>query len=500
MNSYQSAFLLAIVAFVALVLGLMAGLSLVTPDLWGLVAERPVIAVLLVALFVSGFMLCGIMLLYQRKRFMERLADLGCCVSHICDTNDATVRLDVGVAGDELDLLTVNINKMLTSLEASRQKKHENEQRYRILFERAPDSIFVVTVDNGRAGGIVAANQAAVDQHGYSNDELCSMSLSDLDTEESQKVSAGLMPRIMRGEWVTAELMHRRKDGGLLPLEAHAGLVSIRERSYLLCFARDITARKSAEEADRKYMDQFRQINAELARKANELETANRELESFNYSVSHDMRGPLTRISGYCQLMLDEPENLDPAYRDYLSRIYESSCWLDEMIDAMLKLSQLVRAEFTPREVDLSRLCENALLELSQAEPGRKVEADIMPGVTAEGDANLLRIAMANLVGNAWKYSAGREPTRIAFGVDIGQQPPVYYIRDNGVGFDMKDAGRLFRVFTRLHTHTSFVGSGIGLATVQRIIIRHGGKIWAESELGKGAAFYFTLVGDKTAA
>lgn len=457
MNSYQNAFLLAVGAFVA------------------------------------GFMLCGIMLLYLRMRFMQRLAGMGYCVKRICETNDVSMRLDIGAAGDEMDQLAVNINRMLNSFEASRQKKQENELRYRILFERAPDSIFVVAVDNGRAGGIVAANQAAVDKHGYSMEELCTMSMSDLNTPESNLVSADLMPRIMNGDWVNAEIWHRRKDGTLLPLDVHAGLVGLKGHDYILCFERDITAHKAAEEADRRYMEQFRQINAELARKANELEAANRELESFNYSVSHDMRGPLTRISGYCQLLLDEPENLDPTHRDYVTRIYESSCWLDEMIDAMLKLSQLVRVEFIPQEVDLSTLCENALLELSQAEPDRKVEINIMPGIMAEGDANLLRIAMTNLAGNAWKYSAGREPAIIEFGVEGGQQTPVFYIRDNGVGFDMKDAGRLFRVFTRLHSQISFAGSGIGLATVQRIINRHGGKIWAESEPGEGATFYFTI-------
>lgn len=457
--------------------------------------EKSIISYLMISLFAAWLVLCSVMLLFFRKTILARMSALGASVRRVCANPDFSGRLVLGDDRDEFDGLAANINSMLDSLETSRQQMRENEQRYRILFERAPDSIFVVAIEDGRIGRIVAANQAAIDQHGYTLDELRSMNMADLNTPESNEVSGRLTEQISRGEWVTEELWRRRKDGTSFPLEVHAGLVSVKGHNLFLCFDRDITARKKVEAADRIYMEQFRQINTELARKANDLEAANRELEAFNYSVSHDMRGPLTRISGYCQLMLDDAGNLEPSHREYLARIYESSCWLDEMIDAMLKLSQLVRAEFVPRQVDLSAVCKDALRELSMGEPDRLLEADISPGVIAEGDANLLKIALVNLVSNAWKYSSGREVTRIEFGVRNQQQQLVYYIRDNGVGFDMKDAGRLFRVFTRLHTQARFAGSGIGLATVQRIITRHGGKIWAEGEPDKGAVFFFTIGG-----
>jgi light-regulated signal transduction histidine kinase (bacteriophytochrome) len=302
------------------------------------------------------------------------------------------------------------------------------------------------------------------------------------------------MGRVIAGEWVTFELWHFRKDGSQFPLEVHAGPFRMRGRNYILGFDRDITSRKLTEESDRLYLEQIRQLNEELERQATELELANRELETFNYSVSHDMRGPLTRISGYCQLMLDDSVTIDQQTRTYLTRIYESSCWLDEMIDAMLKLAQLSRANLKPEEVDLSLLCEEQLMNLKAAAPERSVDADIAPGVIVQGDKSLLKIMVCNLLNNAWKYSCRTAQCRIEFGMvaEPGEQP-VYFIKDNGVGFDMKDSDKLFRVFTRLHDPTQYSGNGIGLATVQRIISRHGGKIWAEGETGKGATFYFTL-------
>jgi light-regulated signal transduction histidine kinase (bacteriophytochrome) len=194
--------------------------------------------------------------------------------------------------------------------------------------------------------------------------------------------------------------------------------------------------------------------------------------------------------------MLDDTAELPPQIRTYLNRIYVSSCWLDEMIDAMLNLSRLIRVEFSQEPVNLTTLCEEQLNSLRQAEPGRVVDTQVAPDVMTFGDVSLLRILMANLVNNAWKYSAQSARARIEFGVIRDSPVPVYFIRDNGTGFDMKDADKLFRAFTRLHDPTQFNGSGIGLATVQRIITRHGGKVWAEGEAGKGATFYFSLAAE----
>jgi len=451
---------------------------------------------ILLVLVVCGAVFCGVMLLFIRGTVLKRLAALSGTVGEISRRQDMSARIE-NKGEDELDDLAVSINSMLSSLEVAEQALKESEERYRSLFEKAPDSIIIIGTEGDEAGRIVAANQAAATQHGYSIEELCSLKVYDLNTPEANLVAKELMTRIAAGEWVTFELWHFRKDGSQFPIEVHAGPFRIQGRNYVLGFDRDITSRKLAEESDRLYLEQIRHLNDELGRQATELELANQELEAFNYSVSHDMRGPLTRISGYCQLMLDDNATLDPQSRTYLTRIYESSCWLDEMIEAMLKLSQLARAGFVPEEVDLSRLCEEQVMNLKCSAPERSVESMIAPGAIVQGDRSLLKIMVCNLLANAWKYSSRTPEARIEFGCSEGKGAvPVYFIRDNGIGFDMKDSDRMFRVFTRLHDPTQYSGSGIGLATVQRIISRHGGRIWAEGETGKGATFYFTLAPD----
>ena len=453
------------------------------------------ITYILLALIISSAVFCGVMLLFIRGTVIKRLASLSATVSDISRNRDISARLEIR-GEDELEELAGSINTMLESLESAEQSLKESEERYRALFERAPDAIFIIGTEGEEAGRIVDANRAASEQHGYSCEEFCYMHIQDLNTPESNRIVPQIIKRIMRGEWVSQEIWHCKKDGSQFPIEIHAGLIKLGSRSYILGFDRDITSRKLAEESDRMYLEQIRQLNAELGRQTANLELANRELETFNYSVSHDMRGPLTRISGYCQLMLEDGSGVDPQTRTYLSRIYESSCWLDEMIDAMLKLAQLARAVFSPEPVSLTAICQESLNNLRLAEPGRDVEVTVAPGVTVLGDKSLLKILMTNLISNAWKYSSRSGPARIEFGVMTDDPSPVYFVRDNGTGFDMKDVDKLFRVFTRLHDPTQFSGSGIGLATVQRIVTRHGGRIWAEGEVGHGSTFFFTLAPD----
>jgi len=453
------------------------------------------IAYVVLSLVISGAVFCGVMLLFIRKTVLKRLASLSTTVRNISRDRDISARLVVH-GEDELGALAVSVNTMLESLESAEQSLKESEERYRALFERAPDSIIIIGAEGEEAGRIVAANAAAAAQHGYSVAELCSMNIRDINTPEANLAAGGIMERVANGEWVTSELWHFKKDGTRFPLEVHAGPLTIKGRRYVLGFDRDITVRKLVEESDRMYLEQIRQLNAELARQAADLVTANRELETFNYSVSHDMRGPLTRISGYCQLMLEDDSGVSAQTRTYLSRIYESSCWLDEMIGSMLSLAQLARADFHPEKVNLSSLCHDQLISLSQNDPGRDVEVMVAQDVIVLGDESLLKILMSNLISNAWKYSARTGQARIEFYVIQDGEEPVYVVRDNGSGFDMKDADKLFRAFIRLHDPAQFSGCGIGLATVQRIIARHGGRIWAEGEVGRGATFFFTLAAE----
>jgi PAS domain S-box-containing protein len=456
---------------------------------------KVIIAYIVGAMFLTGGVFCGVTLIFMRGAILKRLACLSATVEEVSKKPDVSARLEVQ-GDDELAVLAASINTMLASLEVAKHSIMESEERYRALFERAPDAIIIIGVEGDEAGRIVAANKAAAVQHGYSVEELCSLKIFDINTPETNLVAGSIMERIANGEWVTSELWHFRKDGSQFPIEVHAGPLMMNGRSYVLGFDRDITSRKLAEESDRMYLEKVHQLNAELGRQAASLELTNRELETFNYSVSHDLRGPLTRISGYCQLMLEDDSGVDSQAKTYLSRIYESSCWLDEMIDAMLKLSQLALADFSSSPVDLTEICLEQLNSMLLADPGRPVEVIVAPGVTVHGDESLLKVLMTNLISNAWKYSSRTGQARIEFGVLRDGPSPVYFVRDNGIGFDMKDADKLFRLFSRLHDPTRFSGSGIGLATVQRIITRHGGRIWAESEVGKGATFFFTLARD----
>ena len=225
-----------------------------------------------------------------------------------------------------------------------------------------------------------------------------------------------------------------------------------------------------------------------------DLEHKNRELESFSYAVSHDLRAPLRRIEAFGRALLEsQGDRLDDHGRRFLDRIQEASRQMSQLIDDVLYLSKVSRAEVRQQEIDLSGLVESILQRLREAEPARVVETRVRPGVIVVGDGRLLRIALTNLLENAWKFT-GRQPApRIEFGSVTTAGEPTYFVRDNGAGFDMTYVDRLFGPFQRLHLASEFPGSGIGLATVQRIIHRLGGRVWAEAILGQGATFHFTL-------
>jgi two-component system sensor histidine kinase/response regulator len=233
------------------------------------------------------------------------------------------------------------------------------------------------------------------------------------------------------------------------------------------------------------------ETRAELVR---DLEHKNRELESFSYAVSHDLRAPLRRIDSFSRAILEsQGERLDDPGRRYLDRVREASQQMSQLIDDVLYLSRVTRADLREQDVDLSELATLILSRLQESEPARKVDIKVRPGVVVTGDGQLLRIALENLLENAWKFTGKQPDSRVEFGVTQASGEPTYYVRDNGAGFDMTYADRLFVPFQRLHAQGEFPGSGIGLATVQRIIHRHGGQVWAEGLVGQGATFQFTL-------
>jgi two-component system, sensor histidine kinase and response regulator len=237
-----------------------------------------------------------------------------------------------------------------------------------------------------------------------------------------------------------------------------------------------------------------RELAAEQAELVRDLEHKNRELESFSYAVSHDLRAPLRRIESFSRAVQDSHGGrLDEAGRHYLERVREASQQMSQLIDDVLYLARVTRTEMREQEVDLSGLVTLLLDRMREAEPARLVETKVRPGVTVLADGQLLRIAVENLLQNAWKFCGQTPLARIEFGLTNMAGEPTYFVRDNGAGFDMAYADRLFGPFQRLHLQSEFPGTGIGLATVQRIIHRHGGRVWAEGMPGQGATFHFTL-------
>lgn len=249
--------------------------------------------------------------------------------------------------------------------------------------------------------------------------------------------------------------------------------------------------REQVEEELRKHRDHLEELVAE---RTTSLERVNKELEAFSYSISHDLRAPLRHINGFSQALLEEyGDKLNDNGKDYLHRVRTASRRMGELIDDLLSLSRITREEMQRQPVNLSALANDIATQLKKDQPDRVVQFDIQEGQTVQGDARLLRIALENLLGNAWKYTSKKASARIEFGCTENDGEQVYYVRDDGVGFDMKYAHKLFGSFQRLHQDDEFPGSGIGLATVARIIHRHGGRVWAEAEVNKAATFYFTL-------
>jgi two-component system, sensor histidine kinase and response regulator len=235
-------------------------------------------------------------------------------------------------------------------------------------------------------------------------------------------------------------------------------------------------------------------LNQHLTARASELEIANRDLESFSYTVSHDLRTPLTNINGYCQVILEIfGAGLDPKCKEFVEVIYSETVAMNELIKTLLDFSRLTRKELVRSRTNLSEMAQMAASGFQIREPERSVSFKIAPGMVADCDPDLLRVVLENLLGNAFKYTGKREQALIEFGVTGDGAERVYFVRDNGAGFDMAQADKLFSAFQRLHSEREFKGFGIGLATVHRIILRHNGRIWAEGAEEQGASFYFTL-------
>ncbi|GGF68390.1 hypothetical protein GCM10011332_23200 [Terasakiella brassicae] len=280
--------------------------------------------------------------------------------------------------------------------------------------------------------------------------------------------------------------------------EDEIGLLIAKLNTVLEEFQETLLQRYYAEGQLKKKQQMIALLNQRLEervrQRTSELEAANKEMEAFTYSVSHDLRAPLRTISGFSDILQDEYGNqLDDQAHHYLERVRQGTARMDQLINDLLKLSRSTRGELHRNDVNLSKLAQEIFEDLLHAAPQRNVELHIEPNIHAQGDKRFLRLALENLIANAWKYTSHKDLSQISFGKLKQDGNTVYFISDNGAGFDMAYAEKLFSPFHRLHTSKEFEGTGVGLATVQRIIHRHGGDIWAQATVNEGATFFFTL-------
>jgi PAS domain S-box-containing protein len=398
--------------------------------------------------------------------------------------------IELALASSDVDgelFFTAIVRDITVRAEANRQLR-ASEARFRDLLESAPDAVLIAD----EYGRIQLANVQAETLFGYRRDEMIGQKIEMLMPQRYRGVHVGHRDGYLRAAQTRPmgaglELYGLRKDGTEFPVAISLSPAVTDYGKGVFCSVRDITEQRASEAEIRDLNRRLQLDNAELA-------AVNKELEAFSYSVSHDLRAPLRAIDGFSQALVEDAGPLlKPEHHSHLNRVRQAAQRMGLLIDDLIKLARVTRTDVKIEDVDLSEIANRLATNLQDGAPERQAEFVIAPGLRAKGDPPLMQVALDNLLNNSWKFTGPRSPARIEFGKTIADGKPAFFVRDNGVGFDMNYAGKMFGAFQRFHDAREFAGTGIGLATVQRIIHKHGGRIWAESQPGEGAAFYFTL-------
>lgn len=386
-------------------------------------------------------------------------------------------------------LALVTSGAVIRAVLGGEQSLHESAERFRTLFESLPIGAAVIDPDSL---GFVLFNRATAENLGYTAEEFGGLWLPDVEAVHDEALMRANTQRMAAGEAMNFESRHRTKSGELRDVLIHGRRFEMGGRGLVLTIFMDITERKRIDSA-------IRQLNEELELRVRErtadLIATNKELEAFSYSVSHDLRSPLRAVDGFSQMVLAEyAPKLDDEGRRMLGVIRSEAQRMGRLVDDLLAFFRLGRQQIESAPVDMHAMAREVFDELAALEPRRQLRLDLHPLPPARGTATMIRQVWVNLIGNAIKFTKDREVGEIEIGVkEGGDGERIYYVRDNGVGFDMLYVDKLFGVFQRLHNQQEFPGTGVGLALVQRIVERHGGRVWAEGEVNRGATFYFTL-------